>query len=68
MKFAIIAIVLCIASVVEQASADITRCPSISDHDSRMTCFAIETKNQSWCSFIEKADKRQWCFVLTSKK
>lgn len=43
------------------------RCPSIRDHDDRMVCFAVTTRNASWCNFVRDGSKRTWCRLALGK-
>ena len=36
-------------------------CEKIVDHDRRMLCRALSTKNPTWCEFIRNRDTRNEC-------
>lgn len=38
-----------------------TACEKIRDHDRRMFCRALSTKNPTWCEFIKNNDLRNEC-------
>lgn len=46
------------------APAGTAECATISDTDTRMMCFAVQTNNSSYCSFIKDNDKRIQCRLL----
>lgn len=59
--------ILAILLTTNTAHAGTADCAIISDHDTRMTCFASQTGNSSYCSFIKNEDKRIQCRILTGK-
>lgn len=47
-----------------KAEAGTSRCAVIPEHDARMMCFAVATKNSSYCAFIKDATERNKCYIL----
>jgi hypothetical protein len=53
--------------VSPRALAGVADCATLGDHDVRMMCFALQTGNSSYCSFIRDGDKRTQCRILAGK-
>lgn len=49
------------------AAAGTATCSMISDHDSRMMCFATSTGSVSWCGFIKDKDMKIRCYAATGR-
>ena len=65
MKKVICLLLLASFTLVSTAQAGTAECATITDHDTRMMCFASQTNNSSYCSFIKDHDKRAQCRIMT---